>query len=93
MIPDSLWVGLFGRVAEPLTRRSEPGEQTAAIDEADVQVAEAHDMVAGFEFSNAHEFVDQRLADEDKLTLPFDHACAADAADLMICVIPGVLLA
>jgi len=33
--------GLFTRFAEPLTTRSEPGEQAAAIDETDVQVAEA----------------------------------------------------
>src|ERR1700744_2511430 len=94
MIPDSfVGNGLFCRVAEPLTRRSEPAEQPTAIDEADVQIAKAHDMVAGLEFSNADEFVDQRLADKDKPALPFDHAGAADAADLMIGVIPGVLLA
>jgi hypothetical protein len=39
--------GLFARVAEPLAKRSEPGEQTAAVDETDVQIAEAHDVVAG----------------------------------------------
>ena len=46
MIPDSFG-GLFARFAEPLTRRSEPAEPTAAIDQTDVQVAEANDMVAG----------------------------------------------
>jgi hypothetical protein len=39
--------GLLARVAEPLTKRSEPGEQTAAVDKTDVQIAEAHDVVAG----------------------------------------------
>ena len=85
--------GLFTRGAGALTKRSEPGEQAAGVDETDVQVAKAHHVVAGVEFSNAHEFVDQRLADEDKLAFPFDHARAADTANLMIGVIPGVLLA
>ena len=60
--------GLFIRVAEPLTRWSEPGEQTAAVDETDIHVAEAHDMVAGLEFGDANQFVDQGLAVEDELT-------------------------
>jgi hypothetical protein len=34
--------GLFTRVVEPLTKRSEPGEQTAAVDKTDIQIAEAH---------------------------------------------------
>src|SRR5260370_4996421 len=85
--------GLFARVAEPVTKRSEPGEQAAAIDETDVQIAKAHDVVAGLEFSNANKFVHQRLADEDEFVFPFDCARAADAADLVIGVIPGVFLA
>jgi hypothetical protein len=56
--------GLFGRVAEPLTRRSEPGEEPAAIDATDVQIAKA-DVAAGLEFSNANKFVHQRLAAAD----------------------------
>src|SRR5258705_3392780 len=83
--------GLFTRIAEPLTTRSEPGEQTAAIDEADVQIAEAHDVIAGLEFGNANELIHQRLADEDELAFPFDLAVAADATDLVIGVIPGIL--
>ena len=85
--------GLFAWVAKPLTKRSEPGEQAAAIDEADVQIAEAHDVAAGLQFSNANEFVRRRLTDEDKLAFPFDLAVAADATDLMIGVIPGIFLA
>jgi hypothetical protein len=46
---DSRQFGLssrFARGAEPLTRRSEPGEPAAAIDQTDVQVAKAYDMAA-----------------------------------------------
>ncbi|MHC2443800.1 hypothetical protein ACVI7B_003470, partial [Bradyrhizobium elkanii] len=53
--------GLFTRFAQPLTRRSEPGEQTAAVDETDVEVAEADDVVTGIEFGDADKFVHQRL--------------------------------
>jgi hypothetical protein len=38
--------GLFTRGARALTKRSEPGEQAAAVDKTDVQIAEAHHMVA-----------------------------------------------
>ena len=85
--------GLFARVAEPLTRRGEPGEQAAAIDETDVQIAETYDVVTGLAFSNSNKFIHQRLTDEDELALPFDFARAADAADLVIGVILGVFLA
>ncbi len=71
--------GLFARVAKPLTRRSEPGEQPAAIDETDIQIAKTHDMVAGFAFNNADKLIHQRLADEDELAFPFDLARTANA--------------
>ena len=58
--------GLFSRFVELLTKRS-------AIDETDVQVAKAHDVVVGVEFAH------QRLVDEDELAFPFDDAAAADA--------------
>src|SRR5262245_1443013 len=101
MIPDRLdrrdprqvlgWGGLFTRVAETLTWRSEPGEQAAATDEADIQVAETDDMVAGLAFCNAEQFIQQPLTDEDVLASPFDLAGAADASNLMLGVIPRVL--
>jgi hypothetical protein len=71
--------GVFTRFAEPLATRSEPGEQTAAIDQTDVHLAKAHDVVAGLEFCNADKFVHQRLADGNELAFPFDFAVAADA--------------
>ena len=40
-------IGLFTRVVEPLALRSEPGEKPATVDETDIEVAEAHDVVAG----------------------------------------------
>ena len=83
--------GWFARFAEPLTRRSEPGEPTAVIDKTDVQVAEANDMVAGLQFGNSDELADKRLADEDELIFPSDLAGGAYAANLMIGIIPRVL--
>jgi len=81
--------GLFTWVAEPLTKRSEPGEQAAAIDEADVHVAKTDNVVTGLAFGNAHKLVDQSFADEDKLAFPFDLTVAADAADLVFGIVPG----
>jgi hypothetical protein len=71
---DSRRFGLSGL----FTKRSEPGEQAAAIDEADVQIAEAHDVVTGLELSNANKFIHQRFTDAYKLAFPFDLAVAAD---------------
>src|SRR5919201_4836688 len=83
--------GRFGRFAEPLTRRSEPGEPAEAIDKADVEITEPHDMVAGFEFRDADQLAHQRLTDKDMLTLPPDLARAAHPAHLVIGIIPGLL--
>ena len=82
--------GLFTRGAGALTKRSEPGEQAAVVDKADVQIAEAHDMVAGLKLCNTNEFIDQRLTDEDELAFPSDFTRCADTADLVIGVIPRV---
>ena len=53
-------------VAQPVSGRSEAAELAEAIDPADVIVAELRDLVAGFEFGDADQFADQRLADEDR---------------------------
>jgi hypothetical protein len=74
--------GLFGRFDGALAKRSEPGEQPAAVDKTDVQIAEAHDVVAGLALGNANEFIDQRLADKDELAFPFDLAGAAEMPGL-----------
>src|SRR6188768_4202154 len=50
-------------------------------------------MVAGLELGNANELIGERFTDEDELAFPFDFARAADTADLVIGVIPGVFLA
>ena len=102
MIPDNLdrhdprqfgLSGLFTRFVEPLTRRSEPGEQTTTVDEADIQLAEAYDVVATLQLGNADELIHQGFADEDKLAVPFDLAGAADPAGLVVGVVPGISLA
>ncbi|WP_018270745.1 hypothetical protein [Bradyrhizobium elkanii] len=38
-----------------------------AVDETDVEVAEADDVVTGIEFGDADKFVHQRLTDKDEL--------------------------
>src|SRR5580704_10746864 len=77
--------------AQPETGRGEAAEPAAAIDQADVAVAEAHHMIAGFELGDANRFADQRLADEDAIALPHDLAGAAHAPDLVIGIIPRLL--
>ena len=58
--------------------------QVVAIEQANVAVAEAHDVVVGLKLGNADELADQCFADEDLAALPLDRARRAHAADLMI---------
>ena len=53
-------------------RWSEAAEPAAAIDEADITVVEAHDVIAGFELGGVDQFADQGFADEDITALPSD---------------------
>ena len=76
--------GGLGRFAELSTRRSETAELATPIDQADVAVAEPHDVVAGLEFGDADEFADQSLADEDALAFPHDIARTTNPPDLLI---------
>jgi hypothetical protein len=61
-----------------------------AVDQADVEITEPHDMVSSLELGDANDLIAQSFADEDQLAMPFDLAIAADPADLMISVVPGV---
>src|SRR5882724_570452 len=86
--------GRFGRFAETLTRRSEPVEPAVAINQADIEVAKAHDVVAGLELGNTDDFPDQDLTDEDAVASPHDLARAAHAAmarSLRLAVVGPVL--
>jgi hypothetical protein len=69
--------GRFTRVGGALTLRSEPGEQAAAVDQSDVHVAEAHDVVAGFKLAMPTGSLTN--ASPMKTNSPF-HLIAADAA-------------
>ncbi len=71
----------FGRFARALSGRSKPGEPPVAVDQADVEVTEPHDMVSSLELRNADDLLAQRLADEDEVTMPLDLTGAADPAD------------
>ena len=66
--------GAFRRFAEPRTGRSETTEDAAPIDEAEIASTKADDVVAVFEFGQANEFPDNRLADEGEVTPPLDLA-------------------
>src|ERR1700688_4078539 len=74
--------------ARPETGRGETAEPAAAIDQAQVMVAEPHHAIAGFEFGNANRFADQRFADEDPFALPHDLARTAHAPDLVLGIVP-----
>src|SRR5947207_12632149 len=50
--------------AQAETGRREAAEPAMAINQADIAVAKAHHMIAGFEFGDANQFADQRLGDE-----------------------------
>src|ERR1700736_2677387 len=76
---------------EAETGRGEAAKSAAAIDQADVAIAEAHHMIAGFEFGDANQFADQRLGDEYALAFPHDLARAAHAPDLVIGIVPMLL--
>jgi hypothetical protein len=62
-----------------------------AIDKAEVVTAEAHDMVADVELSEADEFADQSLAAKGELAPPFDFAARAHPPHPMVGVVPQVL--
>src|SRR5690349_13575081 len=83
--------GVFRRFAKPRTGRSKATEHAMASNETDIEVAEAHDMIASLEFSDANKFADEGLAHEGSVTLPHDFTRATHASDLMVGVIPGVL--
>src|ERR1700722_824331 len=77
--------------AQAETGRGEAAKSAAAIDQADVAIAEAHHMIAGFEFGDANQFADQRLGDEYALAFPHDLARAAHAPDLVIGIVAMLL--
>src|SRR4051812_12929501 len=70
--PRQFRCGVFRRFAEPRTGRSETAEHSLVIDEADIERAEAHDVMATFELGNAEKFSDEGVADEDVIALPAD---------------------
>src|SRR5438270_12252351 len=57
------------------------------MDVAELDIGIAHQPVATFGFADANRFADQRLADKDQLTGPFDLAVAAHPADRDIAAI------
>jgi hypothetical protein len=76
-----------------VTWRPKAPEGVQSIDQADVAVAEAHNVVAGFQFGDADEFADQRQADVDWLLVPDDLAAAAEPTHVVVGIVPGILKA
>lgn len=83
-------VGVFRRFAELVAEWSEAPEESPVVDDAEVDVAEANDVKALVELGDADDLSGQRLADEEMAAAPLDLAVGADAADLMVGVVPGV---
>jgi hypothetical protein len=79
-IPDS-FLGLFwGCFMAGRPARHKAAELSGrAIDDAELDIGEADDPVAGFGLSDAHSFADQRLAQEKQVAAPLDLAIAAHA--------------
>ena len=61
------------------------------IDEAKVDIGEAHDPVALLSLGDADELADEGFADEDEVATPFDLAIGTHPAYRMVGVIPGIL--
>src|SRR5262249_27973209 len=72
-------------------RRGEAAKPAGAIEQTDVAVAKANDMVLGFEFGNADELTYQRFTDEDLVASPLDCAGRPYAADLVVGIVPRLL--
>src|SRR6185312_5706251 len=61
-----------------------------AIDDAELDVGEADDPVAGFGLGDTDGFVNERFAEEEQVAAPSDLAIAAHAADGVLGIVPGV---
>ena len=59
-------------------------ETERSIDNAQIAVAETHDMTTAFEFLKTNRFARQGLADEQVLALPFDLSGWTDAPYLVV---------
>ena len=86
--PGLFWLGFqAGRPA-----RLEAAELLGpTIDEAKVDIGEAHDPVALLGLGDADELADEGFADEDEVATPFDLAIGTHPAYRMVGVIPGIL--
>jgi len=86
--PGLFWLGFqAGRPA-----RLEAAELLGpTIDEAKVDIGEAHDPVARLGLGDADELADEGFADEDEVATPFDLAIGTHPAYRMVGVIPGIL--
>src|SRR5271154_2892445 len=91
-MPDS-FLGLFRfRFMAGRPARHEAAKFFApAIDDAQVDVGEANDPISEHGFGDADRFADERLAEKDELAAPSDLAVAADAADGVVGVVPGLV--
>ena len=61
------------------------------MDVSEFDIGIAHQPVAILGLDDANRFADQRLADKDQLTRPFDLAVAAHAADRDIAAVARIV--
>jgi len=64
----------------PRRRQFAPAQPAARIDESELDMGVAHKPFAGLGFLDRHRLADQRLADEDQVAGPFDHAVRSNPA-------------
>src|ERR1700677_4276588 len=89
-MPDS-FLGLF-RFHRFMAGR--PGRHEAmklfrsALDQPEIEVAEANQPIAAVGLRDPDQFPDQRFTDENQVTAPFDLAARTPPANRMVCVIP-----
>src|SRR5450755_999 len=61
------------------------------VDEAKVDIGEAHDPVALLGLGDAGELADEGFTDEDEVATPFDLAIGSHPAHRVVGVVPGIL--
>ena len=64
----------------PRLRQFAPAQPAARVDEPELDVGVAHEPFALLRLFDRHRLADQRLADENQVAGPFDHAVRSNSA-------------
>src|SRR5215467_812909 len=65
----------------------------AAINNAKLTFAEAHDVIAAFVLRQTDEFVDKCFANKDVLAAPFDNPARPHPAYIVLSIVPWIIKA